>query len=41
VSDLVMMGGWTLVADYYKKMPKKVQYTGTTLLDFFPKLKIS
>jgi len=41
VSDLVMAVGWGLVADYYKKLPKKVQYTGASLLDFFPKRKAS
>jgi len=39
VSDLVMAGGWTLVADYYKRANFKKNQDRSKLTDFFPQFK--
>lgn len=39
-SDTIMGLGWTLVADYYKKMPQKTKAAAVTMTDFFPKRAI-
>ena len=41
VSDLVMAGGWTLFADYYKRANFKKPETKYKLTDFFPQTKIA
>lgn len=41
VSDLVMAGGWTLVADYYKRANFKKIQNKTKLTDFFPQRKFA
>jgi hypothetical protein len=41
VSDLVMGGGWTLFADYYKRANFKKPETKFKLTDFFPQTKIA
>lgn len=40
VSDLVMGGGWCLVADYYKRANFKKQEQQASVIDFFPRRKV-
>jgi hypothetical protein len=41
VSDLVMGGGWTLFADYYKRANFKKPEAKFKLTDFFPQTKLA